>query len=158
MHRIQSPFRAATVFSAAFGAIVVFVAAQGGLSRASGVKVSGPAIEISVTTDRAAYAPDESIAMRLNVTHRADTSVVFHFSDGQRYDFPIQDEAGETRWRWSADKSFIQVLGEEHLAPGDTLTYQEHFEGPLSSGTYAVVGALVATNFPLVARAAIAVR
>ncbi len=158
MHRIQSPFHAATVFAGALGPIVVFVAAQGGLSCASGVEVSDPAIEISVTTDRATYAPDEPIAIRLDVTNRTDTVVVFHFSDGQRYDFLIQDEAGETRWRWSADKSFIQVLGDEQLAPGDTLTYQERFEGQLSSGTYVVVGALVATNFPLLARAAIAVR
>ncbi len=158
MHRIQSPFHAATVFAGAFGPIVVFVAAQGGLSCASGVEVSDPAIEISVTTDRATYAPDEPIAIRLDVTNRTDTVVVFHFSDGQRYDFLIRDEGGETRWRWSADKSFIQVLGDEQLAPGDTLTYQERFAGPLSSGTYAVVGALVATNFPLLARAAITVR
>ncbi len=157
MHRIQSPFHAATVFTVAFGAIVAFVAAQGGLSRASGVEVSGPAIEISVTTDRAAYAPDESIAMRLNVTNRADTSVVFHFSDGQRYDFLIQDVSGDTLWLWSADKGFIQMLGQEVLGPGETLTFSETFEG-LASGTYAVVGKLVATNFRLTAATGVTVR
>ena len=158
MHRIRSPFHAATVFAGAFGPIVVFVAAQGDLSCASGVEVSDPAIEVSVTTDRAAYAPDEPIAMRLNVTNRTDTSVVFHFSDGQRYDFLIQDVSGDTLWRWSADKGFIQVLGEEHLAPSDTLTYRERFEGRLPPGTYTVVGMLVATNHPLRASTTITVR
>ena len=158
MHRIRSPFHAATVFPGAFGAIVVFVAVQGGLSRASGVEVSDPAIEVSVTTDMAAYAPDEPIAMRLNVTNRADTSVVFHFSDGQRYDFLIQDVSGETLWRWAADKGFVQVLGEEVLGPGETLTFSETFEGQLASGTYAVVGKLVATNFRLTAATGVTVR
>ncbi|MCH7473927.1 MAG: hypothetical protein IIA27_04585 [Gemmatimonadetes bacterium] len=35
----------------------------------------------------------------------ADTSVVFHFSDGQRYDFLIQDVSGDTLWGWSASAS-----------------------------------------------------
>ena len=124
----------------------------------SGAEVSEPAIEVSVTTDRVAYAPDEPIAMRLNVTNRTDTSVVFHFSDGQRYDFLIQDVSGETLWRWSADKGFIQMLGEEVLGPGETLTFSETFEGQLTPGTYAVVGKLVAMNFPLTAATGVTVR
>jgi len=158
MHRIRSPFHAATVFAGAFGAIVAFDVAQGGLSRVSGVEVSDPAIEISVTTDRAAYGPDEPIAIRLDVANRTDTSVVFHFSDGQRYDFLIQDVSGETLWRWSADKGFIQMLGEEVLGPGETLTFSETFEGQLTPGTYAVVGKLGATNFPLTAATGVTVR
>ena len=42
-------------------------------------------------------------------------------------------------WRWSADKAFIQMLGEEELAPGESLTYEERFEGSLAVGTYTVV-------------------
>ncbi len=158
MHRIQSPFRAATVSTGAFGVIAAFIGAQGDLSCASGAEVSHPGIEVSVTTDRAAYAPNEPIEIRLDVTNRTDTVVVFQFSDGQRYDFLIQDEGGETLWRWSADKSFIQVLGEERLVPGDTLIYRERFDGSLIPGTYSVAGMLVATNHPLRASTTITVR
>ncbi len=158
MHRVEFRLRTAAVVTIGLVAGLTPSSAGGGVWLSCGVGMPGTGVEISVTTDRAAYAPDEPIAIRLDVTNRTDTVVVFHFSDGQRYDFLIQDEGGETRWRWSADKSFIQVLGEEQLAPGDTLTYQERVEGPVSSGTYAVVGALVATNFPLLARAAITVR
>ena len=115
-------------------------------------------VMITVTTDKSTYAPGEPISLALDVTNQDDTVITFEFASGQRHDFEITSEAGKLLWRWSADKGFIQVLGEEQLAPGDTLTYQERFEGPLSSGTYAVVGALVSTNFPLLARAAITVR
>ncbi|MCH7935234.1 MAG: hypothetical protein IIC36_14675, partial [Gemmatimonadetes bacterium] len=37
-------------------------------------------------------------------------------------------------------------------APGESLTYEERFEGSLTAGTYTVVGILVATNVALEAR------
>ena len=141
-------------------------ATQGDLSRVGEAEVSDsaieaevldPAIEISVTTDRLVYAPDEPIAIRLDVTNRTNTVVVFRFWSSQRYDFLIQDEGGGTRWHWSADIFFLAVLGEERLAPNDTLTYRERFEGQLPPGTYTVEGTLVARN-PLLANAAIIVR
>ena len=55
----------------------------------------------------------------------------------------IVDEAGTVVWRWRADKGFIEGLREEQLAPGESLRYEERFEGALSPGRYMVVGMLV---------------
>ena len=115
------------------------------------------AVEISVTTDKNDYAPGEPIVMRLEVTNRTEEPVTLEFSTGQRYDFAIDGTEGGMPWRWSADKAFIQVLGEEHLAPGGSLTYEERFEGSLPAGTYTVVGTLVTSNEPLEARTTFAV-
>ncbi|MEE9270776.1 MAG: BsuPI-related putative proteinase inhibitor [Candidatus Krumholzibacteria bacterium] len=108
-----------------------------------------PQVEIAVATDKGVYAPNEPIRLEMVVRNRTDEVVVFEFSSGQRFDFVIVDEAGTVVWRWSADKAFITVLGEEQLAPGESLSYEERFEGALSPGTYTVLGMLVSSNEPL---------
>ena len=128
-----------------------------GLSCTDGLAMPDTAVEISITTDKTDYAADEPIILRLEVTNGTDEPLVLEFSNGQRYDFVMEDAEGGTAWRWSADKAFIQVLGEEHLAPGESLTYEERFEGSLAAGTYTVVGMLVTTNVPLEARTRISV-
>jgi len=115
------------------------------------------AVEISITTDKTDYAADEPIVLRLEVTNGTDEPLLLEFSTAQRYDFVMDGAEGSTAWRWSADKAFIQVLGEEQLAPGESLTYEERFEGSLTAGTYTVVALLVATNVPLEARTRIRV-
>ena len=115
------------------------------------------AVEISITTDKTDYGPGEPIVLRVEVTNGTDEPVVLEFSTGQRYDFVMDGAEGGTAWRWSADKAFIQVLGEEQLAPGESLTYEERFEGSLAAGTYTVVAMLVATNVALEARTTIRV-
>ena len=134
MHRIESRVCTVTAYTFGFAVLLAPGAARVGTSCTNDAGMTGPQVEVSVTTDKTEYARGEPVVVQLQVTNRTEEIVTFHFSDGQRYDFLIQDEGGETRWRWSADKSFIQVLGEEQLAPGDTLTYQERFEGPLSPG------------------------
>lgn len=114
-------------------------------------------VDVTVTTDKPQYASGDAIVLHLEVTNRTDEPVVLRFSDGQRFDLVIRDEAGEMAWRWSADKAFIQVLGEEQLAPGESLTYEERFEGSLQVGTYTVLGMLVASNEPLEASTTFAV-
>lgn len=115
------------------------------------------AVEISITTDKTDYASDEPIVLRLEVTNGTDAPLLLEFSTAQRYDFVMDGAEGGTAWRWSADKAFIQVLGEEQLAPGESLTYEERFEGSLTAGTYTVVALLVATNVPLEVRTRIRV-
>ena len=133
-------------------------AALVGISCRNDAGMTGPQVEVSVTTDKTEYARGEPVVIQLQVTNHTDESLTFNFTSGQRYDFLIQNEAGETVWRWSADKGFIQVLGEDVLAVGDILTYSESFGGELAAGSYTIVGQLVARNRPLSANADITVR
>lgn len=118
---------------------------------------ANPQADISVTSDMSAYASGEPITVTLEVTNRTGAPLTFEFSSGQRYDFAIHDEAGETVWRWSRDKAFMQMMGQETIAPGNGLTYVEVFQGELLPGSYTVVGQVVATNRPLSASTSIVV-
>lgn len=83
--------------------------------------------------------------LTLNVTNATAEAVVLEYPSAQRYDFQIRRPTGEVVWHWSAARSFAQVLGEERLAPGETIRYREGWRiaGP---GEYVAVGRLESTN------------
>jgi len=115
-------------------------------------------IRVTVTTDKAAYAVGEPVALTLQVENRSDSAVSFEFATGQRYDFLIVDAAGETVWRWGAGRGFIQMLGAERLEPGASLVYRERFAGELRPGAYSVTGVLPVRSGGLEARSGFDVR
>ncbi|MBN2532896.1 MAG: hypothetical protein JXB88_08395 [Spirochaetales bacterium] len=63
------------------------------------------------------------ISMALKVFNYSQIPVTFHFRSSQRYDFIIYNSKGREVWRWSADKAFLDVLGELTLNPGESVTY-----------------------------------
>lgn len=111
--------------------------------------VNGPdGLVFELETDRRVYAPGEPIRATLRVRSEAPDEVVLRFGTGQRYDLAIGRE-GSAVWRWSEGMFFIQVLGEERLAPGEELVYSEAYEGRLEPGAYTVRGSLVSSTHPL---------
>jgi len=72
---------------------------------------------ISMSTDKMSYSVNEPIKMTLKIFNYNEENVVFHFNTSQRYDFIIEDEEGNEVWRWSKDRMFAMVLGEETLGP-----------------------------------------
>ena len=110
----------------------------------------------SVSVDRTAYGPGEPVRMTLVIENVSAETQRLSFRSGQRYDFVVEDSSGRQVWRWSADKFFILVLGEEAIAPGQRLVYREEWDqrdesgDPLPGGTYAVrgftVGCLAGTD------------
>ncbi|HEU0055530.1 MAG TPA: BsuPI-related putative proteinase inhibitor [Longimicrobium sp.] len=93
-------------------------------------RVPAPAAEGSaapgplVTSLQVEPSPD-SVRFVLQVTNASAEPVELRFNSGQRYDFAARDDAGREAWRWSAGQGFIQVLGSETLAPGQTVTHAE---------------------------------
>lgn len=75
------------------------------------------------------------------------------FPTSQRYDFQVMDGDGGVLWRWSDGRAFMQVSGEEHLQPGESLTWLATFDGALDPGDYAVEGGLPGPLAPLRAAA-----
>jgi hypothetical protein len=94
---------------------------------------------LCLTTDRAVYSPGDAVEMTLTVSNRAKRAVTFRFRDARRFDFIIETK-GKSLWRWSDGRMFAQVLGEERLPPGDSLTYRAKFKGVLKPGIYMVRG------------------
>ena len=111
----------------------------------------------TLTTDRAAYAPGNTVTLRLVLRNVSTAPVTLDFSSAQRYDFAIEDTRAPM-WRWSASQMFAQVLGEETLAPGDSLIYAEQFKGEVPAGLYRAVGTIVRMGEPITATAEFQIR
>jgi hypothetical protein len=86
----------------------------------------------------------------LKVCNTTDETVKRSFGSAKRYDFEVK-QGKEVVWRWSDDRSFAQVTGEESWAPKACKTYSETWNtmtssgGIAPSGTYEAVGVLTAS-------------
>ncbi|MEK6883683.1 MAG: BsuPI-related putative proteinase inhibitor, partial [Nanoarchaeota archaeon] len=56
-----------------------------------------------------------------------DEIATFHFPDSQFYDFTVTDEMGQEIWRWSWNKSFLQVVLGIGLQPGESMAFTEEW-------------------------------
>jgi len=102
---------------------------------------------ISIMTDKMNYSVGESIKMTLKVFNYTEEDIIFHFNTSQRYDFIIEDVEGNEIWRWSKDRMFAMMLGEEILGPTNTeITYTAEYRNKLNPGYYKITGIFVAQN------------
>ena len=105
---------------------------------------------ISTSTDKMSYSVGEPIIVTLKIFNYTEEDVVFHFNTSQRYDFIIEDEEGNEIWRWSKDRMFAMMLGEEILRPTNTeFIYTAEYKDRLSSGYYKVTGFFIAQDRPM---------
>jgi len=103
-----------------------------------------------MSTDKINYSVGESIMMTLKIFNYTEEDIAFHFNTSQRYDFIIEDEEGNEVWRWSKDRMFAMVLGEEILGPDNPeIIYATEYKDKLSPGYYKVTGILVAKDRPM---------
>ena len=102
---------------------------------------------ISMMTDKMSYSVGEPIIIALKIFNYTEEEIIFHFNTGQRYDFIIEDEEGNKVWRWSKDRMFAMVLGEEILGlDNPEIIYMAEYKGKLSQGYYKITEVLVAQD------------
>jgi len=105
---------------------------------------------ISMSTDKMSYSVGEPVIMTLKIFNYTEEEITFPFNTGQRYDSIIEDEEGNEIWRWSKDKMFAMVLGEETLGPDNTkVIYTAEYKDKLSPGYYKIIGFFVAQDRPM---------
>ena len=112
-------------------------------SRAGGAVSAGlvSSVEVEVAAN--------TVRMVLHVTNPTNRPVVLEFSSGQRYDFAVRTADGQDVWRWSADKSFMQALSSQTIAPGATIDFVETWQPGNRTGSFTAIAELVATNHRL---------
>ena len=115
-------------------------------------------LQLTLETDKRAYRRGEPIELILKMTNRSSGDTTLQFSSGQRYDFQIADSTGRTMWTWSADRSFMQVIGSERLTAGETREHREQFTGRLPPGKYAATGSITVLSSPLTASTTVTVQ
>lgn len=113
-------------------------------------------VEISVTADKAAYAPGEPITLTLRAVNSSNRPVTLMFRTAQRFDFVVLDRERKEVWRWAARRAFAQVVGRETIPPSGALRYTATVEEKLAPGVYTATGFLTAQEERL--RASVTVR
>lgn len=91
----------------------------------------------------------DTVRLGLHVTNPTDRPVALEFTNGQRYDFAIRSAEGADLWHWSADKSFMQALGTETLAPGASLRYTESWHAAGRKGSFIGTAELTSSSHPI---------
>jgi len=89
---------------------------------------------------------DGIVRFLLHVTNTTASAVELEFTSGQRYDFQVARQDGETVWTWSATRSFIQSLGTATLGAGESLRYSADWEPGGLTGDFVATGMVTASN------------
>ena len=105
---------------------------------------------ISMMTYKMSYFFGEPIIMTLKAFNYTKEDIAFHFNTSQRYDFIIEDEEGNEIWRWSKERMFAMVLGEETLGSANLeIIYTAEYKGKLIPGYYKITGIFIAQDRPM---------
>lgn len=91
--------------------------------RSPALAQAAPKMTASLKLDRETYEHDAQgaavLRAQLTLRNPGPGSVPLTFPSSQRYDLEVRTEGGQVLVRWSEDKAFAMVLGEEEIPPGD---------------------------------------
>jgi hypothetical protein len=97
------------------------------------------------------------VTLTFTVKNPSASPVKVVYPSSQKYDFAVADSGtGKTVWSWSANKSFLQALGEETIPGGASLTFTEKWTPP-KKGLYLAHAMLTSTSHRSEAYAAVVV-
>lgn len=85
----------------------------------------------------------ENTVYEFTITNENDSKKELSFTTSQRYEYELRNKENELIQRFSDGKAFMQVLGNEELAPGDKLSYELKLP-PLEFGEYTLTAYSVA--------------
>ncbi|MEO7649852.1 MAG: BsuPI-related putative proteinase inhibitor [Bryobacteraceae bacterium] len=107
--------------------------------------VSAPEVVFSLSLDRAVYAAGAPFLVRLTLRHSQPEPIPVTFSSSQVYELVIRNEKGDTVYRWSDGRGFLQVIREAAYPRGET-NYVVPLGLQLAAGKYVAEGYLVTTG------------
>jgi hypothetical protein len=83
------------------------------------------------------------VRWKVRVANRADSVRTLKFATGQRADVILRS-AGVVRYRWSAGRFFVEIIGERRLSPGESAAFVLTDELLVRSGRYQLVARVTA--------------
>jgi len=96
--------------------------------------------------------PGPVVHAEITLVNNSGEEIRLSFRSSQRYDFILEDQKGRVVFKWSADKAFLTVLGQEVVKPGGSLSYTVAFSLPDSTvgiipeGIYTMRGIITSEN------------
>jgi len=91
----------------------------------------------------------DTVRFTLYLTNATDQAVVLQFPTAQRYDFEVRSPGGDRVWRWSDGQFFAQMLGEETLAAGESVSYEASWSASGQSGAHEAIGRVTSSSTPI---------
>ena len=85
------------------------------------------------------------VALTFTVKNTRSNTLTIRFNDAQQYDFRVWNDKGVQLWHWAADKGFAQMLTSRTLAPGESVSWTEHFTPP-APGSYRAMAYLTSSS------------
>ena len=119
---------------------------------------AGPGLHAILSVDSTTLGPGDTIRFAMRVVNGTADPAVLEFTSTQRVDLWITRPDGESVYTWSMDKLFGQMMGQDSVAPGDTLEFRETAPAPAQPGEYRLRGAVTASNHDLADTATVMVR
>jgi hypothetical protein len=116
-----------------------------GTVSATKVEVKKGAIVYTLTTDKAAYGPEEPVLLTFIVHNTGKTDVTFEYANSQFHDFIVKAADGSEVARWSLGRAFLPVDKPVPLAAGKSLSFQTRWrqldqnDRPVPVGRYEIV-------------------
>lgn len=77
---------------------------------------------------------DGGLKMTLTIENRTGNTITIQHMSGQRFDFKLFDDKGETLYTWSEGKAFTMALGATEIEPGESVCYAALLESELYEG------------------------
>ncbi|MBT2644704.1 intracellular proteinase inhibitor (BsuPI) [Bacillus sp. ISL-41] len=101
-----------------------------------------------VAGEMAASLTEESpLIFQYEVKNQTEEEVTLEFTSSQRYDYSVKTKDGKEVFLFSSVAAFLQVLGEEKLKQGDSLTYELNLhELSLEKGEYILTAWMTPKN------------
>ncbi|MCM3575446.1 MULTISPECIES: BsuPI-related putative proteinase inhibitor [Mesobacillus] len=101
-----------------------------------------------VAGEMAASLTEESpLIFQYEVKNQTEEEVTLEFTSSQRYDYSVKTKDGSEVFLFSSVAAFLQVLGEEKLKQGDSLTYEINLhELSLEKGEYILTAWMTPKN------------
>lgn len=112
---------------------------------AAGSRPSGSGAALATTLE---LSVTQAVELRLHVTNGTGKRVELTFPSGQTHDFYILDSSGREVWRWSNGRMFTQAVQKSLVNVGETLSFNDRWEGPLAGGNYTAVAVLLSSSHP----------
>lgn len=91
----------------------------------------------------------DAVAFELTVSNDGEEPASLSFRDSERVRFTVEPAGGgDPVWRSDEGQMFAQMLGQERIPPGHSVSFGEIWDNP-SSGEFHVVGEVACTDHDL---------
>lgn len=85
----------------------------------------------------ASLTEQSPLVFQYEVKNQTEEEMKFEFTSSQRFDYSVETKDGKEIFLFSSVTSFLQVIGEENVKQGESLTYEINLHDlELEKGTY----------------------